>query len=36
VYSNREGNGNEASGDGFRFRGGGIFKTLSVTLLEVV
>jgi putative chitinase len=26
VYSNREGNGNEASGDGFRFRGGGIFQ----------
>jgi putative chitinase len=26
VYANREGNGNEASGDGFRFRGGGIFQ----------
>jgi putative chitinase len=26
VYANREGNGNEASGDGFKFRGGGIFQ----------
>lgn len=27
VYANRGGNGNEASGDGFRFRGGGAFQT---------
>jgi putative chitinase len=27
VYANREGNGNEASGDGFRYRGGGDFQT---------
>ena len=26
VYANRNGNGNEASGDGFEFRGGGIFQ----------
>jgi len=27
VYANREGNGNEASGDGFKYRGGGDFQT---------
>jgi putative chitinase len=27
VYANRGGNGNEASGDGFKFRGGGMFQT---------
>jgi putative chitinase len=26
VYANRGGNGNEASGDGFKFRGGGFFQ----------
>lgn len=26
VYANRNGNGNEESGDGFEFRGGGIFQ----------
>lgn len=26
VYANREGNGNEASGDGYKFRGGGILQ----------
>jgi putative chitinase len=26
VYANRNGNGNEASGDGFTYRGGGIFQ----------
>lgn len=27
VYANRGGNGNEASGDGFKFRGGGMLQT---------
>lgn len=27
VYANREGNGNEASGDGYKFRGGGTLQT---------
>ena len=26
VYANRNGNGNEASGDGFKYRGGGMFQ----------
>lgn len=37
VYANRMGNGNEASGDGYYFRGGGDFQTTgrsAYTLLE--
>lgn len=31
VYANRMGNGDEASGDGYRFRGGGIFELTGKT-----